>query len=360
MYPQGIARLLIVLLLLLIPSRGFAAPANDEEGPLQAESPTFSIDSSTLPPGEMLIQTGCAGFGAKSGNPVLYTTPTAVRLGLIPHLEARLEGDFFSLQQPVKGFADLLLGFKCNVFRKGISVGVLPRMLIPTGSRDFRSIGVKPMLSVTVDTVEAIGKWTPQASYTIVSAPINGSAHRYAQHIWAFSMTRALTDKVCWYTEIAGYGPNNQGERLVGICDSGLSYNISNSVQLVADVYRGLWRNDMNWGFMAGVNFRLPTRRLMHRATTKLVHQGPASRLAHLSSKNVPSNVSTTPDPAFAQRRDPPPSDKVDIAVPASGGKPRPDNDANNIHAMQTPTSKARNILAPIQLTIRQTGHAKF
>ncbi|WP_091422162.1 transporter [Formosa sp. Hel1_31_208] len=249
----------------------FAQNDNNQETPsepLVTDRPDATESPTTIVPGFIQVETGGA-YESFKDNIIKFETytynTTLVRLGLLDNLELRLGWNFTEGRNSINsnlwsdvtsGFSPLLLGTKIAVTEeKGWrpQIGVLGHVYLPfTAGEDY-----KPE-TTGVDFIFAFAHTLSERSslgYNLGARWQDDSPE--ASYIYSMSYGYSLTDTLGTYIEIYGNVPENS--KANHLWDAGLTYLISNNVQLDATVGSGITA-DQDLLLSAGVSFRLPTK----------------------------------------------------------------------------------------------------
>ena len=161
---------LAAILLAVSPPRRLAA-----QEPIATDRPDFVESSLTVGRGVFQLETSVATDWTRAAGATERTvgTPTLFRYGVSPVLELRLETEGYqrasnsALNGATTGIADAALGLKWHAldgdgFRP--SAAVLLHADLPSGSRAFRTEGVRPSLRV-------VGEWELPAGFALGVMP---------------------------------------------------------------------------------------------------------------------------------------------------------------------------------------------
>ena len=254
----------LILILFTITLSAFSQEKKHTLGPLITDRPDATESPSTIPTGYIQIETGSffESFEENTIKTKTYTyNTTLVRLGVLDNIELRLGWDFVenkisNSNNVLSGFTPLLLGTKIAITEeKGLcpEIGFLGHLYLPftagqdykpdTTSVDFR-FAFAHTLSENASLSYNIGaQWTdnaPQASY-----------------VYTISYGLSLSEKIGLYTEL--YGDLPEHNKANHFWDAGLTYLISNNVQLDATIGSSITKGQ-DILLSAGLSFRLPTK----------------------------------------------------------------------------------------------------
>lgn len=230
--------------------------------PDQTESPNV------VPKGFLQVETGTSLETFEDNNikteNFTYNT-TLVRFGLLDNLELRLGWDFKEgttkingnkLDNVTSGFNPLLLGIKTSIAKENgcfPEIGLLGHLYLPfTASTDYKpeTTGVDFRFAFSHTLSE-----NSSLSYNVGAAWGNDSSE--AAYVYTVSFGQSITEKLGAYAELYGDLPeNNKANHL---WDAGLTYLISNNVQLDATVGSSITKGQ-DLLLSAGVSFRVPSK----------------------------------------------------------------------------------------------------
>lgn len=236
--------------------------------PLITDRPDATESPSTVAPGFIQIETGGVYESFEDNNikseTFTYNT-TLVRLGLLDNLEFRLGWDFVEGQTTVNGnkldnvtsgFNPLLFGTKIAITEeKGWmpQIGFLGHLYLPfTASSDYRpeTTGVDFRFSFAHTLSEK-----SSLSYNLGAQWRDDSPE--AAYIYTLSYGYSISEKIGAYAEV--YGDFPEDNKANHLWDAGLTYLISNNVQLDATIGSSITEGQ-DLLLSAGVSFRLPTK----------------------------------------------------------------------------------------------------
>lgn len=236
--------------------------------PLITDRPDATESPTTIAPGFIQVETG--GFYESfedndiKSETFTYNT-TLVRLGLLENLELRIGWDFVEGQTTINrnkldnvtsGFNPLLFGTKIAISEeKGWrpEIGFIGHLYSPfTASQDYRpeTTGVDFRFSFAHTLCEK-----SSLSYNIGAQWRDDSPE--AAYIYTLAYGYSITHKLGAYAEI--YGDFPEDNKANHLWDAGLTYLISNNVQLDATVGSSITKGQ-DILLAAGFSFRLPTK----------------------------------------------------------------------------------------------------
>lgn len=192
-------RFAVLMLAVLI----VAAPL---QGQIVTDRPSFVESSLTVPERAVQVEAGFAfaDFGLGSSS---WSTPTLVRIGLSPTVEARVASGLVShSSNPVAdrtGVADVIVGAKvrlADAAGDAPSTALLFHVDLPVGSRAFRGEGFSP-------SVAGVAEWGLSETVTLGVMPGLGynrtAGDDYLSALLGVVVGRAFTDRAGGYAEIA-------------------------------------------------------------------------------------------------------------------------------------------------------------
>ncbi len=236
--------------------------------PLITDRPDATESPSTVAPGFIQVETG--GFyesfeeGGVKNETFTYNT-TLVRLGLLDNLELRIGWDFVEGQTSVNGnklkdvtsgFNPLLFGTKIGITEeKGWlpEIGLLGHLYLPfMASTDYRpeTTGVDFRFSFAHTLSEK-----SSLSYNLGAQWRDDSPE--AAYIYTLSYGYSISEKLGAYLEL--YGDFPEDNKANHLWDAGLTYLLSNNVQLDATVGSSI-TDGQDILISGGISFRLPKK----------------------------------------------------------------------------------------------------
>lgn len=242
------------------------AQADNNLGVLEADRPDATEASSVVPKGFLQIETG-AFYEAfeensfKIKNTVFNTT--LLRYGILDNLELRVGWDFAEqsaefngnkLANVVSGFSPLLLGAKIAIAEENgcfPEIALVGHLQLPfLAGSDYRpettGVDFRFSFSHTLSENSSLG-------YNI-GAEWGGDSPE-ATYVYTLAYGHSLTDKLGAYVEL--YGGLPEDNKSAHLWDAGLTYLLSNNVQL--DVSGGTGISDVQDIYLsAGISVRIP------------------------------------------------------------------------------------------------------
>lgn len=262
-----IASILIYLISLISASQNTLEPTETEA--LVTDRPDATESATTVSPGFIQIETGSSYEGFKDNSTKFESftfNTTLVRLGLLDNVEFRLGWDFVEGQTSINnnklddvssGFSPLLFGTKIAISEeKGIrpQMALLGHLYLPfTAGNDYKpeTTGVEFIFAFahTLSEKSSLG-------YNIGANWLDDSAE--ASYLYSFSYGYSISEKIGAYAEVYGDLPENNTAN--HYWDAGLTYLISNNLQLDATVGSGITEGQ-DILLSAGLSFKIPTKR---------------------------------------------------------------------------------------------------
>ncbi len=237
-----------------------------EPGALVTDRPDQTESPTVVPKGFLQIETGAfyedSGENAFKQKTTTFNT-TLLRYGLLDNLELRVGWDFTEtkteingteLDDVASGLSPLLLGTKIGVIEeKGWlpQIGLIGHLFLPfSAGNDFRpeTTGVDFRFSFAHTLSEK-----SSLSYNLGAEWGNDSPE--AAYIYTISYGYSVTDTFGIFAELYGDLPEDSSPN--HLWDAGLTYRLSDSIQLDATIGSGITEGQ-NLLLSAGVSIRLP------------------------------------------------------------------------------------------------------
>ena len=258
----------IILFGILLTQPSFA----QENAPLDAlitDRPDATESPNVLPKGFLQVETGALyeSFEDNSIKNETYTfNTTLVRYGLLDNLELRLGWDFVegktkingsTIDDVSSGFNPLLFGFKTSIANENgcfPEIGFLGHLYLPfTASNDYKpeTTGVDFRFAFAHTISE-----NSSLSYNLGASWGDDSSE--AAYVYTIAFGQGLTKKLGAYAELYGDLPENSKSN--HFWDAGLTYLISNNVQLDATVGSSITKGQ-DILISTGISFRLPSNK---------------------------------------------------------------------------------------------------
>lgn len=236
--------------------------------PLVTDRPDVTESASTIAPGFIQVETGGFYESFEKDN-IKYETytynTTLVRLGLLDNLELRIGSNFTegrtsingtTLNDVTSGFSPLLLGTKIAISEEDgwkPQVAFLGHLYLPfAAGNDYKpeTTGVDFIFAFAHTLCEK-----SSLSYNLGARWEDGSPE--ASYLYSLSYGYSISNKFGTYLELYGSLPeNNKADHL---WDAGITYLISNNVQLDISVGTS-FTEGQDILLSTGVSFRLPTK----------------------------------------------------------------------------------------------------
>ncbi len=239
--------------------------------PLVPDRPGFYCGSQALLPGVFHIETGVA-FDRLSADQLKIDSllaPVVLRFGLFDHFELRLaaaaipkiEETSMGDRSEQSGFSSPAVGLKWQ-FAEGGESAAQPSMAflfslnLPAGSREFRPDRPEPSFNFASDFF--LDDQTTLTTNLGVNLPFDSAQEeQFAEVFFAAALGRSFTSRAAWFVEIAGAAPRLDGSEAVAVVDGGLTYLLSNDLQLDVSLTRGLTQAASDWIVAGGISIRL-------------------------------------------------------------------------------------------------------
>lgn len=235
-------------------------------GTLVTDRPDATEAPTLVPKGYLQIETGALYEDSKENQFKQKTTTfntTLLRYGLLDNFELRVGWDFAEVKTEINGtelddiasgLSPLLLGAKIGVTEeKGWlpEIGLIGHLFLPfTAGADFRpeTTGIDFRFSFAHTLSEK-----SSLAYNLGAEWGNDSPE--AAYIYTIAYGYSVTDTFGFYAELYGDLPEDTSAN--HLWDAGLTYLLSNSIQLDATVGSGITKGQ-NLLLSAGVSVRLP------------------------------------------------------------------------------------------------------
>ncbi|MET0334725.1 MAG: transporter [Rhizobacter sp.] len=237
---------------------------------IATDRPDFVESSDVVGRGRVQIETGFASERSKADGATsrMAVTPTLLRLGFNDVLEVRVETDGAarttvtdaSGTQRERGTSDASLGLKYHL-QDGDDAGkaglaLLFHVDMDTGSGAYRGQGLRPSL-------RGVAEWELPNNFSVgvmpgVAFDKNDSGKRFAAGILAVTVGKEWSPAWKTFVELSGQqltSKKNGGS--VVTFDAGVTYLVTDSVQLDFSIARGLTADspDFQWGVGLSVRF---------------------------------------------------------------------------------------------------------
>jgi hypothetical protein len=251
------------------------ADAAPDDAPLVTDRPDFTESTDAVPMGRFQLEAGYTFTVDREGSNRTRTHSAPellLRVGLAEDFEIRIGWDGYSWTESQfeertgrggrrtrelwsQGANDLSLGFKQKLWEQKDNVphfGVIGAITVPSGSPSVSSGHIDP---------EVVLLWAYDLTDTVTLAGNVGFAYpsnedgRFFQTSGSISVAITLTDRIGSYIEYYGFYPNAEHNDDAHFINGGLTYLISNDVQLDARIGAGL--NEEADDFLAGVGFAI-------------------------------------------------------------------------------------------------------
>ncbi|MRW87376.1 transporter [Pseudoduganella sp. FT26W] len=257
----------IVALLLGLP---LLAQAGEEKDQIATDRPDFVESSNVVGAGRFQIETSVA-LERNKANGIkerTYATPTLLRFGIGDTLEARIETDGrmrvvtddlgAGTRTTDNGYADVSLGVKWHVAdAQGArpSMGVLAHVDLDSGSSAFRAKGKGGSLRLAAE-------WDLPDDFGLGVMPgiawqHDDNGERYTSGIFGIVLGKELNERSRVFVEYSA--PQIARGRHGGsqtTFDVGVSYLLTDLVQVDTALSRGLNKNTPDWSWTAGLSIK--------------------------------------------------------------------------------------------------------
>ena len=257
-----------LILFLILSWSGYAQDTEPLDA-LITDRPDATESPNAVPKGFLQVETG-AFYESFEDNSIKYETytynTTLVRYGLLDNLELRLGWDFVEgittisgrkLDDVTSGFNPLLLGFKTGIAKESgcfPEIGFLGHLYLPfSASEDYKpeTTGVDFRFSFAHTLSE-----NSSLSYNLGAAWGDDSSE--AAYVYTLAFGQGITEKLGAYAEL--YGDMPEQSKANHFWDAGLTYLISNNVQIDATIGTSITKGQ-DILLSAGMSFRLPSNK---------------------------------------------------------------------------------------------------
>jgi hypothetical protein len=250
-----------MLLAVLAPLAACATAARGNLEPIVTDRPDFTESSEIVPSGLLQLESG--GTYSRDGDERAGSLGEAlIRVGLAPRAELRVGLNSYAFSQvsgsTVRGLEDASLGAKFNLFDGGALGSVRPKVslivhsTLPTGAQPFRANKMQPQMKL-------IGAWTLSERFAFASnlnyAVVRERFDSYAEPSASASVAIGLSQRVGSYVEYFGFYPQQEGLDKSHYMNGGLTYGLSDNLQLDARAGRQVQRlgDGQSWFMGVGI-----------------------------------------------------------------------------------------------------------
>ena len=241
--------------------------------PLVTDRPDFTESADAVPRGHIQLEMGYTFTHDREGRERTrdHTAPELLlRIGLVDDFELRLGWDGYSWQDQlfdvqrdsgfrlsvedhIQGSNDVSIGLKYKLFEQEGArphLGVIAELSMPSGTPEFSAGDVEPaaILCWAYDLDE---RWALAGNVGV--GAVRGESNRFAQATSSVSLAYALSERWGSYAEYFGIYPNADGSDCAHSVNGGLTYLISDNLQVDLRVGAGL--NEEADDFFAGAGF---------------------------------------------------------------------------------------------------------
>jgi hypothetical protein len=249
---------ILVVLFCLVPAAPLAAQNfSGLPEPLDADRPDFTDGTSTLLPSHYQLEGGYTLTRQGEGK-THSLGELLLRIGVVKNVEAHIGiGSYDWIDSGIQterrqtGYEDPLLGVKIrlagdnpNRSRAWPCVAVILNTSVPVGSHGISADVWQPQGKLALDW-----DFTEEFSLgaTVVYSDLSDNGQRFGQFAASLSADQALTKKWGIYLEAYAFSKETANGSSTRYLDTGLSYLVSNDVQLDIRVGRGLDAPHPNW-----------------------------------------------------------------------------------------------------------------
>jgi len=245
---------ILVVASVLVAASSSAFAGVEIHDPLVGDRPDFTESTETIAPRRVQLE---AGATAESGDvDVLAIGESLIRFGLARRWELRVGANsWVSVDSPSgddSGFDDPSLAAKVrfNPDGEGLAVGLLFGSTLAVGDDDIGAPDEQPFIKLLLS-----GEFTPDlswganAGYTRASE----SGGRFDQLSGSFSLGVGISERLGAFAEIYGFSEESEGGDTSTYGDTGLTYLLSDNLQVDARIGSGISGNDVDFFFGGGV-----------------------------------------------------------------------------------------------------------
>lgn len=256
MPPSSVRR--VVLVAALLPLAACATANRVGLQPLVTDRPDFTESSETVPTGLAQLESGAtfARDGEVKGTSI---GEGLLRIGIASRAELRLGFNSYSIQQEAgaiaKGLEDASIGAKFKLLQGGATgsakptIALLVGSTLPTGATPFRSQKLQPEVKTAFawDFTDRVA-FSSNVNYAWVRETFDS----YGEVGASGSLGLGLTDRVGAYVEYFGFFPRAELVERSHFANGGLTFGLSDNLQLDARAGRQVARKD-GTGYFVGV-----------------------------------------------------------------------------------------------------------
>ena len=224
--------------------------------PISTDRPTFSDGASLVPTGYIQLESGSTAN--RTAGSTTYTYGELItRYGLSNRVELRLTNlTWTHIPGQTDGLQDPSIGFKFwiqtgSLKRPDLSAEI--SSTVPIGGSQFRVSRTQPTAKLIWN--QQIDSNTAITGNFIVS-DLGPNGGRYTQWAESVFLSRALTPKLGLFAEVYRIDPNSYAESGGSFYDAGLTYLITNNVQVDARFGAGFDAQTNGRTFGAGISYR--------------------------------------------------------------------------------------------------------
>lgn len=231
------------LILLALAAANVYADSSDS---IASDRPGIADSSEVVGPRRFQVETGVQRDRRKAGDPPERKTvvPTLFRLGIGERWEARVESDVYAWMRASDAdggnedaAAPFSLGFK-HQFREAEgrtpSVGLIARLIPPSGSKSLRTTRTTGDLRVAADS-QLPGEWSfnPNAGVAIEE---DDEGRRFSAALLAATLAYRPMPRLELFVDGAWRRPEARGAGTAAVYDFGAAYLLSRDVQVDASI----------------------------------------------------------------------------------------------------------------------------
>jgi hypothetical protein len=235
-----------------------AAWAGEAIGPLVTDRPDFTESVPTIPRGRAQLEGGLSSTWSAPGTDHALGE-LLLRVGTSSRLELRIGLNSFVVSEAggsTSGLEDGSLGLKVGfwpghgIARAWPDAAVILATTLPTGGSNVGERVCQPEAKLCLG-------WQPSEVWSVASnlnlAWASAEGHRFAEGSASLSVSRPLSGRLAGYLETFGFAPLEAGLERTGFVNGGVTWSLSDDVQLDGRLGLGLGSSSDD-GFV-GVGF---------------------------------------------------------------------------------------------------------
>lgn len=252
--PAKLRRTAVLMVASVLVASASAFAGGEIRDPVVGDRPDFTESTETIAPRRVQLE---AGATAESGDvDVLGIGETVIRIGLARRWELRVgAGSWVSVDSPSgdeSGFDDPSLDAKVrfNPDSGGLAVSLLFGSTLAVGDEDIGAPDEQPFVKLLLSGEFSPDlSWGANAGYARASEP----GGRFDQLSGSFSVSIGISERLGAFAEVYGFSEESEGGDTSTYADTGLTYLLSDDLQVDARIGSGISGNDVDFFFGGGV-----------------------------------------------------------------------------------------------------------